>query len=289
LLLADYKVPGLPDEPTAIEDTIGFFVQKYQDDASFAQQVDQAVLRILTLTAAIALAWRPKRGAEQPERYLKTFLASRKRLELAWRLALAWLIYPPLYYLIGRGAAVFTLHYYEDPNLGLGLTLPPVGLLMGMQVLRGALFLLAVLPILAAWRGSRRGLWLWVTAVIYCQIAGTTILQAYWLPLALRIPHLLELLIDSAVQAFVYVVLLTGSTLRVPEKDARPALLRQRPEVMRPNNQGTGIEPHEKEVQVPKGRLAEEEKRTPGTADDRCPNPRPFREARSRLERRVGR
>jgi beta-N-acetylhexosaminidase len=53
LLLADFKVPGLQDETAAIEDTIGFFVQKYQDDTAFAQQVDQAVLRILTLKSRL--------------------------------------------------------------------------------------------------------------------------------------------------------------------------------------------------------------------------------------------
>jgi beta-N-acetylhexosaminidase len=53
LLLGDYKVPGLPDETAAIEDTIGFFVQKYKTDPAFAQDVNQALLRILTLKARL--------------------------------------------------------------------------------------------------------------------------------------------------------------------------------------------------------------------------------------------
>ncbi len=53
LLLADFKVPGMQDETAAIEDTIDFFVQKYTADTAFAQQVDQAVLRVLTLKARL--------------------------------------------------------------------------------------------------------------------------------------------------------------------------------------------------------------------------------------------
>ncbi len=89
---------------------------------------------------------------------------------------------------------------------------PSVGVLLAMQVLRGALFLIAALPIIVVWRCSRKGLWLWVGMVIFIQIAGQPILQAYWLPLALKIPHSLELLADSFLQAGVYVLLLCFPT-----------------------------------------------------------------------------
>jgi hypothetical protein len=178
----------------------------------------------LFAAAAIAFLWRPKRGAERAEGGRRTFFASWNPGELAWRLALAWLIFPPLYYLDGRVVAVFTLHYYTDPSLGLGLTLPPLSVLLAMQVLRGALFLLAVFPVLVAWRGTRLGLWVWVTALIFCQIAATMIVQAYWLPVGLRIPHMLELLVDSAVQAGVYVLFLGRPTRPVPEPGAGHAL-----------------------------------------------------------------
>jgi hypothetical protein len=177
----------------------------------------------LFAAAAIAFLWRPKGGVETAEGSLRAFWASWKPGELIWRLALAWLIFPPLYYLVGRGVAVFTLHYYTDHSLGLGLTLPPLSVLMAMEVLRGVLFLLAVLPVLVAWRGSRRSLGLWVTALIFCQIAATMIVQAYWLPAGLRIPHSIELLVDSAVQACLYVLLLGRPTVPVSERSSRRA------------------------------------------------------------------
>ena len=99
---------------------------------------------------------------------------------------IAWLIYPPIYYLIGRVAALFTLNYYQDPSLNLGLTLPPLGTLLLMRVRRGALFLQAVIPILCAWQSGRSGLWSWVGMLIFIQIANQAIVQACWLPLGLR-------------------------------------------------------------------------------------------------------
>jgi beta-N-acetylhexosaminidase len=49
LLLADFRSSGVGDERLSIEETIASFVQKYQEDAAFAQRVDESVLRILTL------------------------------------------------------------------------------------------------------------------------------------------------------------------------------------------------------------------------------------------------
>ncbi len=49
LILSDFKNPEDPDELTTIQFTLDFFAQKYREDSSFAQLVDNAVLRILNL------------------------------------------------------------------------------------------------------------------------------------------------------------------------------------------------------------------------------------------------
>jgi hypothetical protein len=158
--------------------------------------------------AAIAWLWKPKVDVLPAAKILSTFFSARRWPEWTWRFLVAWLIYPPLYYLMGRIVGPFIQHYYEDPSLNLGLTLPDVTTLLLMQVLRGALFLIAVTPLLFSWQGRRKGLWLWIGSVIFIQIANQIIVQAYWLPLGLRIPHTLELLADSFIQAGFYVWLL---------------------------------------------------------------------------------
>ena len=47
LYLGSIRDPGDPDELTTIQNTLAFFVQKYQEDPVFSQRVDDAVLRTL--------------------------------------------------------------------------------------------------------------------------------------------------------------------------------------------------------------------------------------------------
>ena len=155
----------------------------------------------------IAWLWKP-RGGSLPAKGTFKYSSARKSTDWAWRFMAAWLVYAPVYYLMGRVVAIFTLHYYQDPSLNLGLALPPLGILMAMQVLRGALFLIAVLPVIYAWRGSRTNLWLTVGCIIFAQIAAQVVIQATWLPLELRIPHTIELFVDSFTQACLYALLL---------------------------------------------------------------------------------
>ena len=168
-----------------------------------------------SLLAALVIAWLWK--PEEPNRSisLREYFTTRKPGDWVWRFLLAWLVYPPIYYLVGRAVAPFVKSYYTDPSLNLGLTLPPVETLLAMQVLRGALFLLAVLPIIFFWQGSRRSLWLWSGTLIFILIAGSILIMSYWLPLGLRIPHALELLVDSFLQAGAYALLLfSAQTMR---------------------------------------------------------------------------
>lgn len=171
------------------------------------------------MAAVIAVLWKPGTVDSPNMGKVSASFAVRKPAKWTWRFALAWLVYPPIYYLMGRAVAPFVQHYYEDPSLNLGLSMPPsVGVILAMQVLRGALFLIAVLPIIVAWRGSQRGLWLWTGTEIFLQIAGQAILQAYWLPVGLKIPHSMELLVDSMLQAGVYALLLYFPAKRVENR-----------------------------------------------------------------------
>jgi hypothetical protein len=176
----------------------------------------------LFASAMIALLWKPGSGNLTDRRNMVDYFSARKPGDWTWRFVLAWLIFPPIYYLAGRIVALFTLRYYTDPGLNTGLTLNfTIESLLAMQVLRGALFLVAVLPIIFAHRGTRTTLWLWLGSVIFIQIAIQTILQAYWLPLlAVRIPHGIELLVDSFAQAYLYALLLYAPPSAVPGLNA---------------------------------------------------------------------
>ncbi|MBI4770592.1 MAG: hypothetical protein HY784_09350, partial [Chloroflexi bacterium] len=49
LYLSQFQTPGDADEFATITATLAFFAQKYNEDAAFAQRVDEALLRVLEL------------------------------------------------------------------------------------------------------------------------------------------------------------------------------------------------------------------------------------------------
>lgn len=49
LYLSEFRSDADPDQLTTVQNTLGFFAEKYRDDALFAQRVDESVLRILRL------------------------------------------------------------------------------------------------------------------------------------------------------------------------------------------------------------------------------------------------
>jgi beta-N-acetylhexosaminidase len=53
LLLSNFKSSDEPDEVSTIKATLAFFTKKYREDATFAQKVDESVLRILSLKLRI--------------------------------------------------------------------------------------------------------------------------------------------------------------------------------------------------------------------------------------------
>ncbi len=185
-----------------------------------------SLFQALLLALVIALLWRPEAGAAT-ERWSGLVHKVRTFGGFGWRFMVAWLCYPPIYYLIGLLVAPFTKIYYEDPSHQLGLFLPPVWAILLMQIPRGLLFLLAVLPMLLLWKGSRQAIWWWTGTIIFLQIASAVAFQAYWLPPIVRIPHSMELFTDSFLQAALYVALLGQARKKTNDFVASRRLLPQ--------------------------------------------------------------
>lgn len=160
------------------------------------------------LSLAVSLLWKPGKPALSIVTELPKYFSKRNPSDWVWRILLAWLLYVPLYYVVGRIISPLVTPYYIDSSLASGLVLPEVQTMLGMQVVRGALYLAAALPVLILWKKSRPSLWMWLGFSIFIQIAAVPLIQGYWLPLGLRIPHAVELTVDSFIQAYVYARLL---------------------------------------------------------------------------------
>lgn len=164
-----------------------------------------------TLLVTLLLTWLfppAERGRPFVER-ARAFFAARPAGQWSWRLLLALLSFPAAYLVFGSLVAPYVIEYYRQ-QVG-GMALPGWDQILPVLAVRSLLFLLACLPALIAWQRSRLSLFLTLGTALFLLVGGLNLLGAYWLPVALRLPHGLEILADSFVHAAALVFLLVGS------------------------------------------------------------------------------
>lgn len=137
----------------------------------------------------------------------KTFFAQKCRGEWWWRLLLAAVAFMPVYLLSGYLVRPFIGNYYIDGMFGLKAA--GWSELLPVLLLRSFLFLLVCLPIIVTWQGSSRSLFFRLGTSLFILVGLLYMLTAYWLPLNVRIPHTIEILLDSFAYSGVLICLLT--------------------------------------------------------------------------------
>lgn len=134
------------------------------------------------------------------------YFDNRTAMQWAFRLSLTVLAFPAVYFFFGMPVGLLVGKFYQDQSFGLHM--PSLGVVIGVQFVRSLLSLVAVLPILVIWRGSRRSL-VWTCGLNLFVVAGLFgLIQAYWMPWTLRSIHTVELLLDSVVYGWLVAALL---------------------------------------------------------------------------------
>jgi len=136
----------------------------------------------------------------------KEFFGHRTAGAWVWRIAVAAVAFVPIYLFFGSLVAPMTADYFQQSMYGLRQPGPDEMLLV--LLVRSALFLLACLPIVVMWQGARRSLFLSLGFALFVLVGLLYMLGAYYMPLAIRVPHGLEIMADSFAYAGVLVVLL---------------------------------------------------------------------------------
>lgn len=116
-----------------------------------------------------------------------------------WRLLIAALIFMPIYYLFGLMVVPFVGEYYRQGEFGFAM--PTLTTLLSVLLVRSVLFLIACLPVVIAWRGASRTLWLSLGFALFVCVGLLNLLAANWIPVWVRALHLSEILADSLVYA----------------------------------------------------------------------------------------
>jgi hypothetical protein len=139
----------------------------------------------------------------------REFFSGRAVGAWAWRVAVAVVVFVPIYLVFGLLVAPITAEYFQQGTYG--LRQPSQNEILIVLLVRSALFLLACLPIVVMWQRSKRSLFLRLGFALFVLVGFLYMLGAYYMPLAVRVPHTLEILADSFTYAGLLVVLLTKS------------------------------------------------------------------------------
>lgn len=145
----------------------------------------------------------------------------------AWRLAVAWLSFPVIYWTFGMCVAPFVVPYYAAGG-PFGLHIPPASTILLTQVPRSALFLAASFPAIWLWRKSRAQ-FIFAMGLAHAVAVGIfQLASAILLPLVLRVAHSIEITADS----FAYAAVL--GLLFIAQRPAKNAARVEEPAVTRP-------------------------------------------------------
>ncbi|MBN2129401.1 MAG: hypothetical protein JW741_07885 [Sedimentisphaerales bacterium] len=177
-----------------------------------------SLLPCLLFGAVTALLFKHPGRAEPFRVSARRFFSGRNPGQWAWRLVAAAVVFPAIYLSFGMMVAPVVAGYYRQEQFG--LTLPSGGAIVLVQLLRGSLFLLAALPVLIAWPGSRLRLTVTLGLALYVLVGLFSMMQSYWLAPALQIAHNLEIFADSMVHALVLTLLLVPAG---PARSEAPA------------------------------------------------------------------
>jgi len=179
-----------------------------------------SVLPCLLFAGVMALVFKPSEKGKPFGLNVRRFFSGRRAGDWVWRFAAAICAFPVIYWVFGMCVGPWVVEYYKQGQFG--LTLPNVRVIVLVQLIRSSLFLLASLPILIAWSGSRLRLTVTLGVAFFVLVGLFSLIQVYWLGPVLLVLHNVEILADSLVYAGALVFLLVRK--KVPDSEPQAVL-----------------------------------------------------------------
>jgi len=176
-----------------------FFTTRYTHLSVLVQSVASSLISSLinATAAALLLGY----GISGITASLKQYLSTRTSSSWILRIAVGSVAYYPIYFFFGMLIAPFVLPYYNDSSFG--LRIPSFAVVIPVELFRGFVYTLVLLPLLATVVGGRTTKFIALAAMLYIPggliaLLGTTGLPAPIIPF-----HGVEILADSIVYGLV--------------------------------------------------------------------------------------
>jgi hypothetical protein len=176
-----------------------FFTTRYSNPAVLAQSVASALISsVITATvAALLLGY----GISGITASLKKHLSTRTSGSWILRIVVGSVAYYPIYFFFGLLIMPFVLPYYNNPSFG--LRIPSFAVVIPVELFRGFVYTLMLLPLLATVVGGRTTKFIALAAMLYIPGGLIALLGNQTIPAAIIPFHGLEILADSIVYGFV--------------------------------------------------------------------------------------
>lgn len=182
-----------------------FFTNMYSNAAVLVQSVASALISsVITATAAALLLGYGISGITAS---LKEYLSTRTSSSWILRIAIGSVAYFSVYFFFGVLITPFVLPYYNNPSFG--LRIPSFTTIISVELFRGFVYTLVLLPLLATMVGGRTTKFIALAAMLYIPGGLIALLGNSLLPAAIIPFHALEILADSIVYGLVLSRLLT--------------------------------------------------------------------------------
>ena len=176
-----------------------FFTNMFDKPAVFVQSVAAALTSSVVAAAAAALLL--GYGTAGITASLKEHLSTRTRSSWVLRIAVGSVAYFPIYFFFGALITPFVLPSYNNPSFG--LRIPPFTVIIPVEMFRGFVYTLVLLPLLATVVGGRATKFIALSSMLYIPGGLIALLGNQLLPAAIIPIHALEILADSIVYGFV--------------------------------------------------------------------------------------
>ncbi len=182
------------------------FFSTYTASAVISTWIDAIIESLLLVGAFVWLLKASEKYRGAPGFF--AILSKRPPWSWIWRSLLVGVLYVPTYLTFGNLIFPIVKLYYTNPAYGLNLTTPSLGVFLVLELVRGLLYVVALLPVLAVTRGSR-----WQTLLsifIFTGMFNTWQLSVNltW-PVQLRFAHAAEITGDVLIQSLLFCWLLT--------------------------------------------------------------------------------
>jgi hypothetical protein len=176
-----------------------FFTTRYSNPAVLVQSVASALISSLITATAAALFL--GYGISGITASLKEYLSIRTSSSWILRIVVGSVAYFPIYFFFGLLIIPFVLPYYNDPSFG--LRIPSFAAVIPVELFRGFVYTLVLLPLLATVVGGRTTKFIALAATLYIPGALIVLLGNTLMPAPIIPFHALEILGDSIVYGFV--------------------------------------------------------------------------------------